>query len=221
MRRRSHFTQSMRSWRAALKWSPSIPPVLTEWSFGDTEGDRAELVLQTDVRVNSSGERFFPSPLFLPFSASPVLNTWAGRLQAAKHRNDTLVVLCLIWQRACEWVRVCVLSVVCCILYVCWLLFSSPLFPHFTLIKFGSFCKGPIHGNSHLRVFYTENITQTPDFSIHANILSFSFWRPKYWDTFKIECQALGTEAHMTELQVTKACSFAGFYSLFQTPTYK
>lgn len=52
--------------------SPSTPPNLTEWSFRDTEGDRAEPVLQTDVRVNSSGKRFlsqahFPSqPPLLP-----------------------------------------------------------------------------------------------------------------------------------------------------------
>lgn len=44
--------------------SPSIPPILSEWSFGDTERDRAELVLQTDVRVNSSGERFLSQTHF-------------------------------------------------------------------------------------------------------------------------------------------------------------
>lgn len=38
--------------------SPSIPPLPSDWSFRHTEGNRAELVLQTDVRVNSSGERF-------------------------------------------------------------------------------------------------------------------------------------------------------------------
>ena len=44
--------------------SPSTPPILTEWSFRDTEGDRAELVLQTDVRVNSSGKRFLSQAHF-------------------------------------------------------------------------------------------------------------------------------------------------------------
>lgn len=43
-----------------------VPPQknLTEWSFGDTEADRAELVLQTDVRVNISGERFLSQAHF-------------------------------------------------------------------------------------------------------------------------------------------------------------
>lgn len=44
--------------------SSSIPPLLTDWSFRDTEGNRAELVLQTDVRVNSSEERFLSEAHF-------------------------------------------------------------------------------------------------------------------------------------------------------------
>lgn len=49
---------SVRSERAKW-WSRAHPlPQFSLSGVSDTEGDRAELVLQTDVRVNSSGKRF-------------------------------------------------------------------------------------------------------------------------------------------------------------------
>lgn len=113
MCRRNHFIHSVRSGSASSRARAHLfPPVLTEWSFTDTEGDRAELVLQTDVRVNSSGERFLSrahSPSQPPLRSAvmheyepgaskwpnPATTLWYSNISQAKPQNVCVCVWCL------------------------------------------------------------------------------------------------------------------------------
>lgn len=71
-----------RSGATRRRVGPIRPPMLSELSLGSTGRDRAERLLQTDVRVNSSGKRLVSRALFsLPVATSQRVKYRPGALK--------------------------------------------------------------------------------------------------------------------------------------------